>query len=71
MTARERTATCVITEIAKDRSWHVESEAEGAELPRSWLFQGLPKSDKMELIIQKAVELGRQVICRLPRRMRW
>lgn len=23
-----------------------------------WLFQGLPKSDKMELIIQKAVELG-------------
>lgn len=29
------------------------------ELPnRIWLFQGLPKSDKMELIIQKAVELG-------------
>ena len=23
-----------------------------------YLFQGLPKSDKMELIIQKAVELG-------------
>ena len=23
-----------------------------------WLFQGLPKSDKMELIIQKATELG-------------
>ena len=23
-----------------------------------WLFQGLPKSDKMEFIIQKAVELG-------------
>ena len=32
---------------------------EGRELPsRIWLFQGLPKSDKMELIIQKAVELG-------------
>lgn len=30
-----------------------------AELPtRITLFQGLPKSDKMELIIQKAVELG-------------
>ena len=30
-----------------------------AELPsRIILFQGLPKSDKMELIIQKAVELG-------------
>ncbi len=29
------------------------------ELPCSiWLFQCLPKSDKMELIIQKAVELG-------------
>lgn len=31
----------------------------GAELPsKIYLFQGLPKSDKMELIIQKAVELG-------------
>ena len=32
---------------------------EGNELPsKLYLFQGLPKSDKMELIIQKAVELG-------------
>lgn len=32
---------------------------EGVELPaRIYLFQGLPKGDKMELIIQKAVELG-------------
>ena len=32
---------------------------EGLELPsRIYLFQGLPKGDKMELIIQKAVELG-------------
>ncbi len=31
----------------------------GNELPsKIFLFQGLPKSDKMELIIQKAVELG-------------
>ena len=31
----------------------------GAELPvQVTLFQGLPKGDKMELIIQKAVELG-------------
>lgn len=31
----------------------------GIELPsKIYLFQGLPKSDKMELIIQKAVELG-------------
>lgn len=32
---------------------------EGLELPsKIYLFQGLPKGDKMELIIQKAVELG-------------
>lgn len=32
---------------------------DGVELPsRIYLFQGLPKGDKMELIIQKAVELG-------------
>ena len=31
----------------------------GTELPsRIYLFQGLPKADKMELIIQKSVELG-------------
>lgn len=31
----------------------------GAELPADlYLFQGLPKGDKMELVIQKAVELG-------------
>lgn len=32
---------------------------DGLELPaKIYLFQGLPKADKMELIIQKAVELG-------------
>ena len=32
---------------------------DAVELPaRIYLFQGLPKADKMELIIQKAVELG-------------
>lgn len=32
---------------------------DSVELPsKIYLFQGLPKSDKMELIIQKAVELG-------------
>lgn len=32
---------------------------DGVELPsRVCLFQGLPKADKMELIVQKAVELG-------------
>lgn len=34
-------------------------DEDDSELPaRLYLFQGLPKSDKMELIIQKAVELG-------------
>ena len=38
----------------------IESEdTSGTELAnRIYLFQGLPKGDKMELIIQKAVELG-------------
>lgn len=35
------------------------SAASNSELPvKVYLFQGLPKKDKMELIIQKAVELG-------------
>lgn len=41
----------------------LEKEAKSRELPsRITLYQGLPKSDKMELIIQKAVELG---VCRI------
>ncbi len=37
----------------------LSSEDSYAELPvQIYLFQGLPKADKMELIIQKAVELG-------------
>ncbi len=36
-----------------------DSYPSDTELPKKiYLFQGLPKSDKMELIIQKAVELG-------------
>lgn len=36
-----------------------EEEFQGTELPsKIYLFQGLPKGDKMEWIIQKAVELG-------------
>lgn len=41
----------------------ISEEADTRELPsRIWLFQGLPKSDKMELVIQKAVELGAAAI---------
>lgn len=37
----------------------IEEYNDDVELPsRIYLFQGLPKGDKMELIIQKAVELG-------------
>ena len=37
----------------------LEEDTNLSELPAElYLFQGLPKSDKMELIIQKAVELG-------------
>jgi 16S rRNA (uracil1498-N3)-methyltransferase len=52
---------CAITEIEEDCitadiMWVEDSES---ELPsKICLFQGLPKGDKMELIIQKAVELG-------------
>lgn len=37
----------------------LEEEEENTELPAEiYLFQGLPKADKMEWLIQKAVELG-------------
>lgn len=37
----------------------IEEDYQSTELPvKIYLFQGLPKSDKMELIIQKTVELG-------------
>ena len=37
----------------------VDAQKPGRELPgRIYLFQCLPKSDKMDLIVQKAVELG-------------
>ncbi|MCI8664106.1 MAG: 16S rRNA (uracil(1498)-N(3))-methyltransferase [Hungatella sp.] len=52
---------CEIVHIAEDqvRARILSEEKDSRELPaRLYLFQGLPKSDKMELIIQKAVELG-------------
>lgn len=43
----------------------LEEEEIDTELPsRIYLFQGLPKGDKMELVIQKAVELG--AFCVIP-----
>ena len=52
---------CGIEEIRRDEviCRILEVRKENNELPaRIHLYQGLPKSDKMELIIQKAVELG-------------
>lgn len=52
---------CSIRSLEED-SIHCELnfiEEDSAELPsKIYLFQGLPKADKMELIVQKAVELG-------------
>ncbi len=50
-----------LTEVSKDRAVAVilsSFEAQSEPATRVTLFQGLPKGDKMDLIIQKAVELG-------------
>lgn len=52
---------CIVRELTDDSITCELAfiKEEGNELPsKIYLFQGLPKSDKMELIIQKAVELG-------------
>lgn len=53
--------TCSIVETASEEvvASIINIEESGRELPsRIYLFQALPKSDKMEWIIQKTVELG-------------
>lgn len=53
--------TCQIRAYTEDEviAEILYAQETGLELPsKVYLFQGLPKSDKMELIIQKAVELG-------------
>ena len=52
---------CEILRLQEDQviAEILEQKEASSELPSKLaLFQGLPKSDKMELIIQKAVELG-------------
>ena len=52
---------CRVAELDADtvRMEILNARESSMELPaRIHLFQGLPKSDKLELIIQKAVELG-------------
>jgi len=60
-----RDYACVIKALDKDAVYlHIEKSWDSlAELDTQvYLFQGLPKADKMELIIQKAVELGAYAI---------
>ena len=56
-----RDYTCEVEAFEPDRAVvRIHSVCDSRmELPAEiWLFQGLPKADKMELVIQKAVELG-------------
>lgn len=56
-----RNYVCELETIGSEevRARILSVDEDSSELPaRIYLFQGLPKSDKMELIIQKAVELG-------------
>lgn len=58
---QEREYYCIIDKLEEDQviACVKESAEESKELPvKITLFQGIPKSDKLELIIQKAVELG-------------
>ena len=70
----EKVYRCAIAAIGEDTvelniMW---AQEKGMELPsKIYLFQGLPKSDKMELIIQKAVELGVYEIIPWLRPGRW
>lgn len=57
----EKDYLCRTEEISSDQVlFHIlEEREENTELPAGlFLYQGLPKGDKLELIIQKAVELG-------------
>ena len=56
-----RTYLCEVEAYEEDVAvLHILEEMEADTEPASklYLFQGLPKSDKMELIVQKALELG-------------
>ena len=58
---QEKEYHCQIEEVLEDeiRLHILYAQQPEYELPsRIYLFQGLPKADKMELIIQKTVELG-------------
>ncbi len=63
---------CKISEVGKDfvQADILETGAATTELPgKIYLFQGIPKGDRMEHVIEKAVELGVYEI--IPVRMRY
>ncbi len=63
---------CKISEVGEDfvQADILETEAATTELPgKIYLFQGIPKGDRMEHVIEKAVELGVYEI--IPVRMRY
>lgn len=52
---------CAITELTDDfvQADILHEDVESTELPgKIYLFQGIPKGDRMETVIEKAVELG-------------
>lgn len=58
---QEKDYRCIIEKVCEREIFAkiCETAETGTELPvELYLFQGLPKKDKMELIVQKAVELG-------------
>ena len=61
MTVREKQYLCQVRDFEEEQVQLkiVETKASDVELPsKIYLFQGLPKQEKMELIVQKCVELG-------------
>ena len=61
----ERRLTCEISEYTEEEAILrvIDIEGKSAELPaRVLLYQGIPKGDKLEFIVQKATELGVQEI---------
>ena len=58
--AESRSFLCEITELSKEQvTLVVREEMDSTELfNRIYLFQALPKGDRMETVIEKAVELG-------------
>ena len=60
-TLRSAPTFCHVEELSQDEVWmKIDAvDEQGTEFAHKvYLFQGLPKGDKMELIIQKSVELG-------------